>query len=327
VASTIRIRSAALVLPLLLLVFMPSAVAAVERSSGDSWTYDVSFVVSDVPVSGALTYSFIGEAVLEVNGTHLSVGAFRLSGEFSGLVAGSAYEVSLNGVFDGYRYESLEGIGTVGEETVLLIDVSTGYEGFQLASFMEVRELVKYSTPLLSGFDPLDPGTATEWNETVEMFRLTEYADDSSSHSEESTAVVEFNVSVSSSSELVETDAGAFSARRISVSDGTERDVMWYSETVGNFVRIESYDSTDEEPVFVAELASYEFGPDDDGAVLVLAVVLVLASLAILILTLTLAVRRARRRAFAGAREEDDTVSEQVVMSNESGDPPSKGAE
>jgi hypothetical protein len=327
VASKVRIRSIALVLPLLLLAFIPSSTVAMERSNGDYWIYDVSFTVSDIPVSGSLTYAFIGESTLEVNGTHLSVGAFRISGEFSGLVAGSAAEVSLNGLFDGYRYESLEGVGIVGEEMILLVNISTGYEGFQVASFMEVREFVKYSQPVPCGFDPLDTTAGMEWNETVEMFSLNEYEDDSTSCSEASAAVVEFNVSVAEADESVETEAGSFSARRISISDGVGRDVLWYSAAVDNFVRIESYDATDEEPVYVAQLASYEYGSVGGGADLLLAAVLVVVSLAVLVFTLALAFKRAGMRALAEAGGEGDEEPEEAVGSSEVYDPPGSGAE
>ena len=307
-------------------MFMPSVVDALERSSGDYWTYAVVFSVADVQVSGTLTYTFIGEEVLEVNGTYHDVSVMKVSGEFSGIASGPSYDTFLIGLFDGYRYESLGGIGLAGEDTALLVNISTGFDEFQLASFMEIRESVVYSEPLLSGFDPVNPDLNLEWNETVEAFSTSTYSDDSTEESDESTTMTTFNVSVAPSDELLETDAGSFSSRRISITDGSELDVMWYSEETGGFVRLESYGSADDDPVFVAELVSYEYDRTGDGALLVLAATCVVLSFAVLVVALVLAIRRGRARTPVDVAENHSAASSEAIESDENTSPPGSGA-
>ncbi len=325
-SSTVRRRSIAVALPFLLLMSMPSVVDALERSSGDYWTYAVVFSVADVPVSGTLTYTFIGEEVLEVNGTYHDVSVMKVSGEFSGSVTGPSYDTFLTGLFDGYRYEALGGIGVAGEEIALLVNVSTGFDEFQLASFMEIRETVVYSEPLLSGFDPVNPDLNLEWNETVEAFSTSVYSDDATEESDESTTMTTLNVSVASSDELLETDAGSFSSRQISITDGSELDVMWYSEETGGFVRMESYGYADDDPVFVAELVSYEYDRTGDGALLVLAATLIASSFAVLVVALVLAIRRGRGRAPADVAENHGAAFSEAAESDEIIGPPGSGA-
>jgi len=326
VSSTVRRRSIALALPFLLLAFVSSGVDALERSNGDCWTYAVVFSVADVQVSGNLTYTFIGEEVLEVNGTYHDVSVMKVSGEFSGFAAGPSYDTFLTGLFDGYRYEALGGIGVAGEETALLVNISTGFDEFQLASFIEIRETVVYSVPLLSGFDPVNPDLSPEWNETVEAFCTSAYSDDSTEESDESTTMMTFNVSVASSDELLETDAGSFSSRRISVTDGSELEVVWYSEEAGGFVRMESYGPADDDPVFVAELVNYEYDRTGDGAILVLAAACVVLSSAVLVVALVLAIRRGRGRTPADVAQSHSSASSETAGVDENAGPPSSGA-
>jgi len=326
VSSIVRRRSIAVALPFLLLMSMPSCVVALEHSSGDHWTYAVVFSVADVQVSGTLTYTFIGGEQLEVNGTYHEVSVMKVSGEFSGFASGPSYDTFLAGQFDGYRYEALGGIGVAGEETALLVNVSTGFDEFQLASFMEIRETVVYSEPLLSLFDPLNPDLNLEWNETVEAFSTSTYIDDYTEVSDESTTMTTFNVSVASSDELLETDAGSFSSRRISITSDSELEVLWYSEDVGGFVRMEFYDSADDDPVFVAELVNYEYDRAGDGALLVLAATLVALSFAVLVVALVLAIRRRRGRTPADVDESNSAASSESVESDEIISPPGSGA-
>lgn len=325
-SSTVRRRSIAVALPFLLLMFMPSVVDALERSSGDYWTYAVVFSVADVQVSGTLTYTFIGEEVLEVNGTYHDVSVMKVSGEFSGIASGPSYDTFLTGLFDGYRYESLGGIGIAGEDTALLVNISTGFDEFQLASSMEIRETVVYSEPLLSWFDPVNPDLNLEWNETVEAFSTSAYSDDSTEESDESTTMTTFNVSVASSDELLETDAGSFSSRRISITDDSELEILWYSEEIGGFVRLESYGSADDDPVFVAELVSYEYDRTGDGALLVLAATCVALSVAVLVVALVLAIRRGRGRTSADVAQSHSEASPEASEADENAGPPGSGA-
>ncbi len=313
-------------MPFLLLAFTPSAVGALEHSSGDFWTYAVVFSVADVRVSGNLTYTFIGEEALEVNGTYHDVSVMKISGGFTGFAAGPSYDTFLTGLFDGYRYEAREGLGVVGEETALLVNLSTGFDEFQLASFIEIRETVMYSEPWLSGFDPVNPDLNLEWNETVEFFSTSAYSDDSTEENDESTAIMPFNISVASSDELLETDAGAFSSRRISITDGSELEVMWYSEETGGFVRMESYGPEGDDPVFVAEIVSYEHDRTGDGAVLVLAATVVALSFVVLVVALVLAIRRGRGRTSADAAQSHIATSPEPVETDENADPPANDA-
>lgn len=325
-SSTVRRCAVAFALPFLLLALTPSAVGALERSSGDFWTYAVAFSVGDVRVSGDLTYTFIGEEALEVNGTYHDVSVMKISGGFTGFASSPSYDTYLTGLFDGYRYEARDGLGVVGEETALLVNSTTGFDEFQLASFIEIRETVVYSEPLLSGFDPVNPDLNLEWNETVESSSTSAYSDDSTEENDESTAIIMFNISVASSDELLETDAGSFSSRRITITDGSDLEVMWYSEETGGFVRTESYRSTDDDPVFVAELVSYEHDQTGDGVVLVLAATFVVSSFVVLVVALTLAIRRGRERPSEEAAQSNIAASPEPVETDENADPPADDA-
>jgi hypothetical protein len=285
-------RTSVVLASIVAIAVVSASVAASNRSSGDSWTYGVGFTVEGVKVNGTLTYAYVGDGPLEVNGTPLDAHVMKVSGVFSGSELDASVNVSVTGLIDGYRYESSDGHGILGEEVLLLVNVSTGYEGFWVASSMEIGSIVMYSAPLLSTFDPDNPEVVVAWNQSVEVFEVESCDGESSSYEKESSSLMTFNITAERLDEPLETEAGAFDTHRITISGDSGMTIMWYSEEVGNFVRTEVYDSSDSEPVIVSELTDFDYRNADDGPLLVLAAASVILATAVLVLVLVMAFRR-----------------------------------
>jgi hypothetical protein len=315
----VRFRAIVSAVSLLAIACSSLPAGAVDRSDGDYWRYEVRFTVADVPVNGTIVYTYVWDDVLEINGTSHDVNVIRLEGSFSGSKNDSSVGVWVTGLLDGHRYEAKEGMGVLSEQLNTIINMSVGYDDFQIATYIETGETTTYSEPLMSGFDPTNQGQTSAWNETMEVHRTDTYSDGSASYENDSAAMTVFNISVLPESDPVETPAGSFASDVITVSVGNELERFWYSEDVGGFIRMERYDSLDGDPSFVAELTSYEYGlggEDTESTLAALSVVLASAVLAVTILMV--AQRRAKRHRSSeindgGSKGSEGTDDEEVV--------------
>lgn len=279
-------------LTLLAIAFATNPSDALDRSDGDFWRYDVLFEVAGVTVSGTVEYSYAGDLTIAVNGTPIVVSLIRIDGSFSGSENDSSIGVWVTGLFDGFRYETKDGIGIVGEALTTIANVSTGYEGFQVVTLIEATESVNYSEPLLSGFDLENWRVSAVWNETIEVQRTESYSDGSFSYENDSAVEFVFNVSSVPASAPFETEAGNFECSIITASDGITRDVFWYSEDVGGFVGMARYDLPSSTPSFTAQLSDYEHDSGSHEVGPILAALGLVAASALLVSVVAVAIRR-----------------------------------
>ncbi|HIH01233.1 TPA: hypothetical protein HA259_04025 [Thermoplasmata archaeon] len=282
---------------------------ALDRTVGDTWVYDVRCSMAGVVVEGVMEYRYVGVTSVEVDGMTYETGVIRVDGDFSGYGDEFSYDVWVTGLFDGYVYESSDGIGIVKEELTTIANVSTGYEDFEIATLVETTESLTYSQPLLSGFDTEDWELTREWNETLTVFSFEAYSNGTVSSENESASESSFQFSAAPVPFPLETEAGAFPASMITFSDGGTLRIMWYSPEVGGFVRMERFDPPFSAPSFVAVLSDYEQGSGGDDLTLVLSMLGVGVALVVLASVVVVAVKRRTGGPPAGMPEDREGLS------------------
>lgn len=287
---------AALMLAATLVGLIPQAEAwSVDLSEGDFWTYGFQTTVSGVPVSGSITYAFVGYDTLTVESAEYEVQVFRVTGRFQGNVTSAGLTTSVEGVYDGYRYEAVGTLGVVKDEMTSLENVSVGYDALVIASFVERQESISYSPPIMSGFDPQTARVGDEWNESLEISVSSSYFDGAVRLDTDSSAAEIVNFTVLPGG-FQQTDAGEFSVLRIMQTWGSTTETLSYAEEVGRFVRSERYQNGSSEPSYVAVLADYSYDTRGEYSTLItLLVGALIASLTVLTVVIVLALARRRR--------------------------------
>ena len=265
---------------------------ALDRTAGDLWRYDVCLSVAGVVVEGMMEYSYTGMTSVEVGDTTYEANVVKVEGSFSGTLDEFSYDVWVTGLFDGYIFESVDGVGIVKEDLTVIANVSTGYEDFQVSDSVETRESLTYSQPLISGFDPDMWEQTTEWVETLTVFSHEACSNGTAYYENESFAESSFQFSAAAVPFPLETEAGPFSASVITFSDGETLRMMWYSPEVDGFVRMERFDPPFSAPSFVAVLSDYEQGSNDDDVKLLLSMLGVGVALVVLASVVVVAVMR-----------------------------------
>ncbi len=268
---------------------------SVDLSEGDFWTYGFQGTVSGVPVSGSVTYAFVGYDSLTVGSTEYEVQVLRVTGRFQGNVTSAGLTTSVAGVYDGYRYEVAGTLGVVKDETTSLENTSVGYDTLVIASSVERQESISYSPPIMSGFDPQTARVGDEWNESLEISVSSSYFDGTvhldTNHS--AAEVVGFTVLPGG---LEQTDAGEFSVLRVMRTQGSTSETLSYADDAGRFVRSERYENGSSDPSYVAVLTDYSFEKRGEYSALVtLLAGALIASLTVLAIVVVLALARRRK--------------------------------
>jgi hypothetical protein len=265
------------------LVGTSAPVAAMDRSEGDFWTYDMAMSVEEVDVSGEMTISFEGYDTINVNGTSYEVSVLKIISNYSGSMDILGSPMVVLGSIVGTIYETRDGYGTVKEDVTMDVNVTYGENPFQIVIREEMETTTTYSPPHGAGLDPTEDGPGDSWDEILTAV-TTVYTD--GVLDESSTEVQTYQYSIASSRESVTVPAGTFDALKMTVTDEDGgREVMWYSEVAGDAVKMEYYSEDSSEPYTTLELNEYSH---DTGGLST--VILVFAGVGIALAVLALVV-------------------------------------
>lgn len=265
--------------------------SAVERTAGESYTYELNTEVSGIQVTGELTYEFEGSDVVSLEGTDYDVNVMRISGELTG---GIMMVDLVTATVDGRAYETKDGVAVVKEETTVFANLTFG-----TGQFAQVRTLVEeisstHAPPLLSGFDPSATELGDQWSETimVRAMNATWLNGELWGDPVWTNQTIQYNVSVGSSIEEVATEAGTFECMKLTVANETgESMVYWWSSKVGNFVRIFTYPEGETQPRETIELTDYSHG-EPSNTLLIVAIGGGVLALSIVVLIIVLVIMR-----------------------------------
>lgn len=286
----------AVVALVVLLAFSSSPVAAFYHNEDEAWTYDVimdidvgSFIIR---VSGNMTYEFRERGTLIVESEEYDTNVLSVEGELSGSMElfGEPF-IDASIVVDGFLFETLNGGGTIKEQTDMLIDATFG-SGSSSWSLQQTRQsIVTYTPPYLSQLSPASNQLGNHWTEQV-------YVNSSSTSWNNGTDPdtwwngygTTFDITVGGNSFGVGTPAGNFTCISIEVVDwGGDYDVLWWSNDVHGIVIKESYWVGEEWPNWHESmiLAKYRRG-DTDSILWVVVVGICVAVVAMVVLFLVL---------------------------------------
>lgn len=265
------------------LVGTSAPVAAMDRSEGDFWTYDMAMNMEGVDVSGEMTISFEGYDAINVNGSSYEVSVLKMIGDFSGSTDLLGSPMVVLGSIIGTIYETRDGYGTVKEDVTMDVNVTWGENPFQIVTNDEMETTTTYSPPLGAELDPTEDGPGDSWDETMTE-ATTVYTD--GVLDESITEVRTYQFSIASSRESVTVPAGTFDTLKLTVTDEDGgREVSWYSEVAGDAVKMEYYSEGSSEPYTTFELNEYSH---DTGGLST--VILVFAGVGIALAVLALVV-------------------------------------
>lgn len=282
------------------------------RSDGDYWVYDIEMIVEGVPVTGTLTYDFVGSGTLLNDDEFDAVDIFRITGSFEGSSSVAGIAASVSGVYDGYGYTVQGGVAIVMSDMSTFVNVTHGIGTLLLVTPVEAHETAFYLPPLMSGFDQDSAALGDIWNETVETRLVSSFDNGSVSYDEDVVLEERYAFSVDSVDEVLGTAAGEFNCVVVSMSYESGNEVTWYCPDAGRPVRTERYINGSSDPCFVAELSEHSFRSDRSTWLVLLVGLGIGASTVILVFTIVLAARRSRAVAPSEeATATDDSVSEE----------------
>jgi hypothetical protein len=263
-----------------------------ECHSLGRWTFAIDTIVEGVHVSGTMAYDMVGHETAYVYDVGYGVDVLRVTGSFEGSSLLSGVESVISGVYDGYSYQVEGSPAVLMSEMATIANITSQMGTLQLSEPVEMFETLCYIPPLMSGFNPGSAEPDDQWNETTEARQVTSYRNGTVVIDDEAVIVMHTEYSVDSVDESVETEAGVFECIRLFAAQNSSAEVIWYSPEVQRSVRTERYDNTSTEPVFVAELCSYQPDDDSDRFMLLLVVMGVATSVVILVVTVIFAMRR-----------------------------------
>jgi hypothetical protein len=250
------------------LVMSSVPAAALDRSDGDFWEYDVvmsldltGFGLLEFELTGTMTHTFEETDEVTVNGTEYDVNVIDIEGVVGGSIDIMGIPTNLTIALSGYTSETDDGIATVADDVVMDVD-ATAF-GIPLVSFI-MGTSGTYSPPFLSGFKPGDTGKGDSWEEVVTETITSKMWNNSISETPWLDMTVEdtitYEVSVASERDEVETEAGTFNCLKMTVTaDGGDYEIYWVSEKVGYIVKKETWPQGASEPSETITLTDYEW--------------------------------------------------------------------
>lgn len=286
----------AVILLAVLLAFAACPASAVDHSSGETWTYDVSTSVNVgafvVDVSGNVTYEFKEERTISVgtlSAREYDVKVIVVNGELSGTMElfGAPF-LDASVVIDGFLYETAGGGGIFEEETSMLIDVSFG-SGSAWSAQYETQTVLTYNPAYLFGLNPESVEMGAQWSEfVVANSAVTEWENGTAMGTTNRTLGETYVVAVEPAADLTVTPAGAFDAFTITVThESGDHEIRWWSNDVNGYVLMESYSDSEDLPMETMILTSYERGKSG-SMILVAAVGIAVALVAVMVLAIVL---------------------------------------
>ena len=270
--------------------------AALDRSSGDYWTYEMSVDMDDFDVVGDMTLTVVDEDTLTVGGDSYVVDVLQYSGSISG--SGEVWGVSttVSMVYSGFTYELKDGLATVKDDMYIWINSTATMNQVELTIRMETQDVSTTSPPIGTGLVPDEMGAGDSWSETVvETTTSTEWEDgtmtSTSSDSDEKT----YSFSIAAAEESLTTDAGTFDCLKITIMDESDDsyEVRWYCDEVGYYVKVANYEMGDSTPSVVVELKDYKYA--SASQLLVILAVVGIAVVLVVIVAIVLLMMRKKR--------------------------------
>ncbi len=247
----------AAVLSMVALAFGTTSVAAVERSSGDFWTYDITLNVEGFNVNGTITYEFVGTDSVTLNGTSYDVNVMSISG--GAVQSVSFFDFEVSAALGGTVLETKDKMALVKDDLFMWINMTLGSGTFQLVTRMKTEINTTYSPPLLSGFDPGKTKPGDSWTETVSATTTTTEWENGTmvGAPEISTDSTAFDFSVDSAMQSVTTPAGKFDCLKITAVGAGDTVVYFWSDKAGNYVKEDSYQGGSSTPFSSMTLKDY----------------------------------------------------------------------
>ncbi|MGQ9588253.1 MAG: hypothetical protein ACUVT7_07735, partial [Thermoplasmata archaeon] len=269
--------------------------AAVDRSSGEYWTYDMTMNLSGLSANGIVTYSFDKTDTIVVNGSSYDVNVMEIEGSVEASTSLFGSTVSVVAELEGHSYETREGLAVVMEDASLRVNTSMTLGTLHMYMDMETEIDTSYTPPLMSGFDPDSTGPGDSWTETVNMHmhsKTIENGTETDNSTNDETVV--YSIALASSTQTIVTNAGTFETLRMTVAntDDHSYEVFWWSSEVNNYVKQESYEAGSDEPYVTLSLKEY----GRSSAMNILLVGLIAGVALVVILVLVVVVMAMRRR-------------------------------
>ncbi|MCU0852209.1 MAG: hypothetical protein MUC90_02985 [Thermoplasmata archaeon] len=269
---------------------MPAA--AVDCGGGDFWTYATASEFLGLQVAGTMTYTYEDSRSTTIGSSEYDVNVLSVQGSVSG--SGTIivpYEVSIT--YGGYLYVTQDGMGIVKDDQITWTNTTWGNVGFQWAINAEEEIVTNFSPPMMSGFDTETSEPGDTWVETITI--IEEYWENGTLEDASSDEVT-YAMAISTQTEVVETDAGAFDSLKITVIDDDDnRMVFWWSSDVGNFVQQFNYGPNEDEPSYTMVLTDFSYSPGLENVVLFIAIGGVVLVAALVVLALVMLRRRPRQ--------------------------------
>lgn len=279
---------------LLAVLMISSTVRAgsVERSKGESWTYEMSTKVElmglEINVSGPLTYEYVGETPVTMDGTAYSSQGLLVDGSLTGTVYALGTTIgSADVAISGTQLELSGTMGILEEDLTTMADLTIGVGVISFTYHFQTETIVTNTPPILADFDPETTPLGDSWTKDV-LVNTTVKTWENGTLANTSTDVgtKAFQITVSGSTELLEVPAGVFETTRIQVSDGTgDYDVIWWSSEANNAVVHEVHFNGSQDPSVTLTLSSHSPGsaPSALAYVAVGVTVLVVASIVLVL--------------------------------------------
>ncbi len=293
-----RVSAAAVVFLAVLMIFSDVRAGSVERSKGETWTYEMSTTVElmglEINVSGPLTYEYVGETSVTVDGTAYSSQELLVDGSLTGTVYALGTNIgSADVAISGTQMELSGTMGILEEDLTTIASLTVGVGVISFTYHFQTETIVTNTPPILAEFDPETTHLGDSWTEDVLVnttFKTWENGTLANTTTDVGTET--FQIDVSSSTEVLEVPAGVFETTRVQVSDGTgDYDVVWWSSEANNAVVHEVHVNGSQEPSVTLTLSSHSPGSPPSALVYVALGVTVLV-VASIVLVLVLMKRR-----------------------------------
>lgn len=260
-------------------------VSAAGSAAAQYWTYDVSMDVGGMNATGTVTYALVGQQKLTVNGTSFDAQAYGVSGHLSAssTLLGALYNLSM--VLGGTRYEGRNGLSLAKDDFVQFVNISIGSSPPQVISRMQLETVTEYSPPYLSKFDTTSTAPGDSWTEPV-VVDTTTVLNGSAKPTVSSFPL--YTVQVSAEEETIDVGAGTFAALRITVTEASGGDgVYWWSPELRHVIAEKTYESGSSQPDKVLSLTAHGMAAEPAAYTLtLLGAALVAVSVAVLALIL-----------------------------------------
>jgi hypothetical protein len=287
-----RATTAAVLLLAVLVALSNARAGSVERSKGESWTYEMSTNIElmglEINVSGPLTYEYVGETPMSLDGLTYSSQELLVDGSLTGTIYALGATVgSADVAISGTQLELLGTIGVLEEDLTTMADLTIGTGIVSFTYHFQTETIVTNSPPILADFDPETTPLGGSWTKDVLVnTTVRAFENGTAGNTTSSVATETYQITVADSTELLEVPAGVFETTRIQVSDGSgDYDVIWWSSEANNAVIHEVHVNGSQDPSATFMLSSHTKGsaPSALAYIAVGVAVLVLASVVLVL--------------------------------------------